>query len=84
MAEESNLFAFIPIGVAALALARLHPEYCAQFCSSYLRKDVVALEAVQRRFTRLIPEMRGLSYEERLNSLGRYSLEFRRMRGRSN
>ena len=45
------------------------------------RKDVVALEAVQRRFTRLIPEMRGLSYEERLNSLGLYSLEFRRMRG---
>jgi len=42
------------------ALVRLHLEYCAQFWSSYLRKDVVALEAVQRRFTRLIPEMRGL------------------------
>ena len=40
----------------------------------------MALEAVQRMFTRLIPGMRGLSYEERLNSLGRYSLEFRRMR----
>ena len=62
-------------------LVRPHLEYCAQFWSPYLRKDVVALEAVQRRFTRLIPEMRGLSYEERLNSLGRYSLEFRRMRG---
>ena len=39
------------------------------------------LEAVQRSFTRLIPDMRGLSYEERLTSLGLYSLEFRRIRG---
>ena len=30
---------------------------------------------------RLIPGMKGLTYEERLNSLGLYSLEFRRMRG---
>ena len=63
------------------ALVRPHLEYCAQFWSPYLRKAAVALEAIQRRFTRLIPEMRGLLYEERLNSLGRYSLEFRRMRG---
>ena len=61
-------------------LMRLHLKYCAQFWSPYLKRDVVALEAVQRRFTRLIPEMRSLSYEERLNSLGLYSLEFR-MRG---
>ena len=41
----------------------------------------MALEGVQRRFTRLIPEMRGLAYEERLSRLGLYSLEFRRLRG---
>ena len=41
----------------------------------------MALEAVQRRFTRFIPKMRGLSYEEIFKSLGLYSLEFRRMRG---
>ena len=46
-----------------------------------MRKDILALEGVQRRFTRLIPELRGLAYEERLSRLGLYSLEFRRMRG---
>ena len=57
-------------------LVRPHLEYCVQFCSLYLIKDIVTLEAVQRRFTRLIPGMRGLSYQERLNSLGLYSLQF--------
>ena len=29
----------------------------------------------------MIPELKGLAYEERLSGLGLYSLEFRRMRG---
>ena len=62
-------------------LVRSHLEYCVQFWSLYLRKDVVALEAVQKRFARLIRGMKGLMYEERLNSLGLHLLEFRRMRG---
>lgn len=61
-------------------MAKPHLEYCVQFWSPYLRKDILALERVQRRFTRLIPELRGLAYEERLSRLGLYSLEFRRMR----
>uniref|UniRef100_A0A4W3H6T9 NID domain-containing protein n=1 Tax=Callorhinchus milii TaxID=7868 RepID=A0A4W3H6T9_CALMI len=39
------------------------------------------LEGVQRRFSRLVPGMKGLSYEDRLTNLGLYSLEYRRIRG---
>ena len=52
-----------------------------QFWCPYLRNDVLATEGVQRKFTRLIPGMAGLLYEERPSRLGLYSLEFRRVRG---
>ena len=44
---------------------------------------MLALERVQRRFTRMIPGMSRLTYDEHLMALGLYSLEFRRMRGTS-
>eukprot|EP00061_Rhincodon_typus_P016457 g44685.t1 len=56
-------------------------EYCQRFWAPYIRKDVLVLEGVQRRFTRIIPGMKSLSYEERLWTLGLYSVEFRRTRG---
>eukprot|EP00061_Rhincodon_typus_P000390 g11551.t1 len=61
------------------ALVKPHMEYCVQFWYPFLRKDALAFERVQRRFTRLIPGMAGLTYEERFR-LGLFSLEFRRMR----
>eukprot|EP00061_Rhincodon_typus_P009029 g32174.t1 len=55
-------------------LVRPQLEYCVQF---YCRKDVVALERVQSRFTRM---MEQFSYEERLDRLGLFSLEQGRLR----
>jgi len=52
------------------ALVRPHLEYCEQFCAPYLRKDVLVLEGVQRRFTRMISGMKGLSSKECLRSVG--------------
>eukprot|EP00061_Rhincodon_typus_P001750 g15670.t1 len=63
------------------ALVRPHLEYCVQFWSPFLRKDALAVEKEQQKFTCLILEMVGLTYEERLTRLGLFSLEFRRMRG---
>ena len=45
----------------------------------YLRKDVLALERIQRRFKRKIAGRKRS--EQCLSTLGLYSMEFRRMRG---
>ena len=42
--------------------------------------DIMLLEQVQRRATRMIEECKGKSYEERLEILGLITLENRRMR----
>ena len=47
-------------------LVRPHLEYCCQAWRSYLQKDVDNIEKVQRRMTRMIPELSQLNYEERL------------------
>ena len=42
---------------------------------------VAALERVQRRATRIIPGLKGMSYADRLKELNLFSLEQRRLRG---
>ena len=61
-------------------LERPHLEYCVQFLSTYYRKDIIKLERVQKRFTRMLPGLDGLSYKERLDILGLFSLEHMRFR----
>ena len=62
------------------ALVRPILEYCSQVWCPYLVKDIETLEKVQRRFTRFLPCLRDLSYEDRLSHLDIESLYARRLR----
>ena len=66
------------------AYVRPHLEYAVQVWNPSLRRDINLLEKVQRQFTRMIPRLRELPYEERLRSLDLFSLERRRKRGGPN
>ena len=46
----------------------------------HLKKDQDAIERIQRRATKLVPELRNLSYSERLKALNLPTLKFRRER----
>ena len=62
------------------SLVRPHLEFCISVWSPYYSEDKHLLERVQHRFTRMIPDLKQLSYERRLEHLGLRSLEERRNR----
>ena len=67
---------------AAATLCTVYgPNLLLLLWSPQFRKDIDAMERVQRRAPRLIPGLARLSYEERLKETGLYTLERRWLRG---
>ena len=56
-------------------------EYGQPIWYPYLLRQSRALEKIQRRATKLIPDLKHLPYKERLMRLNMQSLKYRRLRG---
>jgi hypothetical protein len=63
------------------SMVRPHLEYGASVWNPNRLKNIKAIEAVQRRATKLVREVSGKAYEERIRILGLTTLEERRSRG---
>ncbi len=56
-------------------------EYDEMVWSPYKKKHVKKLERIQRIATKMVPELKDLTYEERLEEMKLSALEERRERG---
>jgi len=62
-------------------LVRLHLEYCNSVWAPYKKSYIDKLEKVQKRATKMIPELRKMHYPDRLKQLNLLTLTYRRSRG---
>ena len=63
------------------ALIRPHLEYAVQVWRPTQNGDIFRLEKIQKRALRIPYQLRGLTYEERLETLELINLETRRLNG---
>ena len=62
-------------------IVRPHLEYANCIWNPLHNKDIQMVENVQRRATKILPQLFEKSYEERLRVLGLLTLAYRRLRG---
>ena len=62
------------------SLVRPHLEYASPVWSPTTKEDIKRIESIQRRATKIVPELSQLSYTERLVALKLPTLEYRRTR----
>ena len=60
---------------------RPHIEYAIQVWHPWLKKDLLELDKAQRRATKMVRGMHNLTYQTRLQTLGLFSMNYRRLRG---
>ena len=73
LVDLHHCFTVINVALAKDSLLLMPPPY--------RKKDIDTLERIWRRATKMIPDLRDLSYEERLKECGLKILETRRLRG---
>ena len=66
---------------SVITYIRPHLEFANSEWRPFLRRDIVALEKVQQRVTRLPKSLKGVDYNARLERMGLTTLETRRKRG---
>jgi len=72
-----NIFLFFDEGVGACSMGTMASP--GLVWSPHYVKDKVLIEKIQRRFTRMIPRLKNLQYEDRLRELKLWTLEGRRV-----
>ena len=63
------------------SLLRPHLEYAVQFWSPHLQRDIIKIEKIKQKASKIIPEIRNHSYSQRFKDLNLIGLEQRRLRG---
>jgi len=62
------------------SLVRPQLEFCTAVWSPHYKKDKELLERIQHRFTRMVPGLKQLPYDQRLEALNLWTLEEQRVR----
>ena len=62
-------------------MVRCHLDYCSSVWSPYMKKDTEALEKVQKRATKILPQLKHMNYSDRLKACKLPTLHYKRIRG---